>query len=327
VTLLPHRALRFAAALAVTSAMLASAGPAHAERPDPKLRSAARALGAEGLKLFEKGKFEEALDRFERASKLIPAPTLGIRAARCLEKLGRLVEASERYLEVSRFALPPGSRWVHRKAVRDATMERDRLVPRIPELTIEVRGPHGDGIELSIDGDEVPLELIGTPHPIDPGTHKVVLRRRDLTLRDELNVAEGKKARVEFELPPVPPPPKPEETSDTDWRMWSWVAYGVGGGGLLAAIINGSAALAEESRLEGACPARNCPPNEHGAADTFDALRIATTTGFVVGGAGLAAGTLILVLAPEGADDESAPDAVTLAPFFGPTAVGLRGRF
>src|SRR5690606_25629563 len=74
------------------------ASPSFAQAPDAQTKAAARELAAQGLSLYGEGKYAEALDRLERASALIPVPTLHLHTARTLEKLGRWVEANERYL-------------------------------------------------------------------------------------------------------------------------------------------------------------------------------------------------------------------------------------
>src|SRR5262249_5440698 len=72
---------------------------------DDQTRAKARTIGEEGLALYDQGRYIEALDRFQSASALVKAPTLDLMAARCLTKMGRLVEASERYLDVTRMTV------------------------------------------------------------------------------------------------------------------------------------------------------------------------------------------------------------------------------
>jgi hypothetical protein len=49
------------------------------------------------MTFYEQRKYAEALDRFDRAGTIIQAPTITLHAARSLDKLGRLIEAAERY--------------------------------------------------------------------------------------------------------------------------------------------------------------------------------------------------------------------------------------
>ena len=57
---------------------------------------------------------------------------------------------------------------------------------------------------------------------------------------------------------------------DINVRMATILGF-VGAGGLLAAVINGGAAVALESDLAVRCPNRDCPPEAHGDADLSDA--------------------------------------------------------
>ena len=269
------------------------------ERPiDPKLRSAARELGAEGMALFRKGSYAEALDKFNRANKLMHAPTLGVRAARCLAKLGRLVEAAERYLEVTRFKLAPGAAPQYRRAVRDARRERDEILPRIGKLEFLLVGPLGKGVEVRLDGVAVPKELIGARQPIDPGEHEVRVTRGDVQLTRGVQVGEGERTSVTLKLPALAAVPADSGPSDA-WHTATVSAFAVAAAGLLAGAVNGGVALQLHSDLESRCPNRDCPPEEHATADVFDATRVATTVGLVMAGAGGLTGGLLLLLRPD----------------------------
>lgn len=298
----PRRAAswrRAAITLGLAWAATFAAAPSFAQSPpiDPKIKNAARELGTDGLRLFQQKKWAEALDRFDRADKLVPAPTLGIHAARCLAQLGRLVEASERYLEVSRYKLSPRDGWAYRRAVKEAQSERDKLMPRIPNLEILLEGPRGDGVKVTMDDAAVPEELIGAAYPVDPGTHEVVATRDVDVVRATTVIKERETVQVVLQLPPLrPKPPPPEPPSSFDMSTWGWVGIGVGATGLLAGAVHGGIALAQQSDLEARCLDRACTPEAHGAADAYDATRAATTLGFVLGGIGLAAGVTLLLL-------------------------------
>ena len=100
---------------------------------DAAARSTARKLGQEAVKLYEAGDYAGALEKFNTADSLVPAPTLGLYAARCLAKLGRTgrgVGALPRghpHAARSRRRSP-----VMRKAQADAVAEREKLLPTIP---------------------------------------------------------------------------------------------------------------------------------------------------------------------------------------------------
>src|SRR5690242_19879515 len=142
---------RLAAALAawILAAPAAAAPPESADTA--AARSTARKLGQEAVKLFEDGQWAAALEKFNTADSLVPTPTLGLYAARCLVKLDRLVEASERYLDVTRMQLDRNAAAIMRKAQADAVAEREKLLTRIPTLEIRLEGPAGDGVKVTLD--------------------------------------------------------------------------------------------------------------------------------------------------------------------------------
>jgi hypothetical protein len=146
---------------------LAGARATQAEAVDDATRSAARALGEQGIALYEAGDYPGALAAFERAEALVQVPTLSLRAARCLEKLGRWVEASERYLTTTALTVSPSLPEAYQEAQRQAQAEaaeaRAALTPRIPLLEIVVEGPPPD--DLRLDGRVVPTAALGLKAP------------------------------------------------------------------------------------------------------------------------------------------------------------------
>src|SRR5580700_919246 len=108
--------------------VLACASAGRADPIDEPTRAAARAAAEDALARFDRGDYTGALDLFNRADALVHAPTLGLMAARCLEKLGRLVEASERYLAVTKVQLDPGAPASQAKAQVTAEQERAALL-------------------------------------------------------------------------------------------------------------------------------------------------------------------------------------------------------
>lgn len=315
---------RLFAALAV-SLVLTSAVDAAADANEVAARNTARKLGVEGLELFDKGDYEKALEKFNLANQLVPAPTLGVRIARCLAKLGRLVEASETYLEVTRQELPRGTPYVQKKAQAEAAEEREKLLPRIPTLTIEVVGPRGEDLRVLVDGDEMPAAMIGQKRPIDPGKHGISAVRPDTTVTREVTLAEGRTESISLELPPLPSaPPKPAAEDETFVTL-GWIGIGVGAAGVALGVGNGIAAMSKASDLEEVCGGDGtCPTSEASRVDSLDFTRVVSTTGFVVGAVGLAVGIPLLLLGKEGS---GAPAQGTLTPWVGPTSAGLSGRF
>ena len=315
-------------ALCTFLAALAAVPGAAWAQPGPK----ARDVGAEGLALYEKGDYARALERFDMANGITPAPTLSIRAARCLVKLGRLVEASERYLEVTRFTLTDRSPAVHVQAVQQARTELDALTPMIPTLDIAVEGSGADEIEASLDGVTLPRALLGQPQPLDPGTHRLQLRTPERSFDTAVVLKAGDRLKLWVPAPekktPTAPAAPPPAASSSALRTWGIATLVVGGAGAMMGVFSGALALAEQDALEARCPDRNCPPDEHAAADRYDVTRVFTTVGLVLGGAGLAVGTTLVLVAPDDEAPAAGPETTaSVSAWIGANGIGLGLRF
>jgi len=324
---------------------LAITTPAMAQ--DDANRAAARRLGKEALGLYEQGDYEAALDRFRRAHELVGLTTTGLYTARTLEKLGRLVEASELYLEASRMTLPEDAPEQHVTAKADAGKAYEALQPRIPQLTIELTGvPEGTTAEVTVDDAPLPPALLGVPRPTDPGDHVVAASIGETKRSQRVSLAEGARQRVSLDLagvatarspvpaspaPGGPRPPEggpPEVPGDQDTSSSSvmatlgWVAIGVGGAGLVVGAVTGGLAIAKKNDLDDNCPGGACQPEFHDDVDSFQTMRLASSIGLIAGGV-LAAGGLVLVLTAPTESDAGA--AVSLHVL--PAGLGLSGRF
>lgn len=138
-------------------------------------RNAARDLYVEGVALQKAGKYQEALDRFQRSLAVYPvAPTTAYHMAQCKEALGQLVEASEQLRLVRDTPLPPGASQAFNEAKNDAATELTQLEARIPKVKIEILPAGLQGLVVTIDGAQMPTALLGVPRPINPGSHRIV---------------------------------------------------------------------------------------------------------------------------------------------------------
>ncbi len=322
------------ALLLAPAVVLAAPGVAHADNVDPAARSTARKLGQEALKLFDAGDYAGALDKLTTANQLVPTPTLGLYAARCLVKLGRLVEASERYLDVSRMQLERGAQPVMKKALIDALAERDRLLPTIPTLEVVLDSPHADGVTLIVDGQPFLPGLVGEKRPVDPGHHTATARRADVEVTQQTDVSLGEAGRLVLKLPPVPAAPPPIEHTPP-MRIAGWVGVGVGVAGAVVAAVSGGIAVADETALNASknCTNYVCNSAEAGTISTFHVTSKLTTVGLVAGVAGLGFGIPVVLMTPKTdavrADGSPvhAADKTSVVPWVSLGGVGLRGTF
>lgn len=284
---------------------------------DEATRNAARKIAEEGLALFEKGQWTEALDRFERAGSLVRAPTMGLMAARSLVKLGRLVEASERYLGVTRMELDAGASDAFRKAQVDAGKEREALQARIPSLHLTVGGA-GDA-SVTLDGKPLPAALVGAAFPVDPGPHVVVVTRDRTSKTERFQLREGEERRLAITLDVAPPP-------TSGLKVAGIAGVALGGAGLVVGAVAGGIALSTNSELAAVCKP-GCPPSEKDKLAGYETTKALTTSGLVVGGVLLGAGALMIGLAPSSPSSGRAASSPAVVPLIGAGSAGVKVVF
>jgi hypothetical protein len=343
---------RCAIALASLVAGLSTAPPVQAQASDGMARDAARQLGNEGIDLYEQGDYAGAVDRLGRAYQVLKVPTLGLWYARALAKTGKLVEASERYAEVTHMQVDPDAPAVMQQAKRDAAQERAELQPRIPRVVVKVTGAASGEPEITVDGKPIPPALVGVAVAMNPGVRNIEARAGTQTASQQVKLAEGEKRTVELGLdapaaapaaapapapaPEAVPATTPAKTSSSSpgaadegptddgstQRLIGWTALGVGGVGLVLGGVFYLMENGKKSELEDACDGQACPPSVQDDIDTYDQLHAFKLTGFIVGGLGLAGGAVLLLTAPD------APETgAYVAPWVGIGSAGVRGVF
>jgi len=318
---------------------------AHAASPaavDDETRAAARKLGTEGVRAYQAGNYDEASERLERAFSLLEAPSLGLWSARALEKRGQLVKAAERYLKTTRLPVEAGGEAnVQEQAKADAAAEREALLPRIPELVIQIEGAEASDVEVTVNGAPVKSALIGTARPTDPGVAEIVARRGSAEVRQQIELGEGQSRTVTLNLEtgeataqegavvaatgPAAPAEEdraPTAGSKSRWQVpvgWTFLGLGVAGlatGGIVAGLAAG-----EYDAAAAGCNNNVCPPGSEDQVAGYNTMRVVSTVGFIAGGVFAAAGVTFLLTAPK------RPESAYIAPVLGFGTVGVRGRF
>ena len=339
-------------AAAICAALISAPASVSAQSDSAKI-AAARKIGFAGVKDYQAGKYAEASDKLERAYALVKAPTLGLWSGRALMKTGKWVAAAERFLEATRLPLPETNRANHEKAKKDAAQERQQLLPKIPNLVVNISGAPVSEVQLTIDSVAIDSALIGIAQPIDPGKHSVVATWKGQEKKREVQLAEAGKESIELKFdassaatvpapvpapttepatspPPTTPPPSGGSDAAVDTgetgssNTLAYVALGVGGAGLLAGTITGVIAMGKKSDLEdsGFCSGDKCGPQAHDDVDSLNSMRTISTIGFVVGAVGVGAGLTLLLT---GGEEEATATATDI--YVGPSSVRFRGSF
>lgn len=227
--------------LAVALALLASPSraapsPAPADSAVPAGLEPARALASEGLLLYDANRFDEAIERFQRADALFPAQQYRVYLGRAYARLGKLATAARYYEQAATMPDTNAAGFMQARAV--AAAELTALRPRVPKLVLQVAGPEGNEVKVTIDGvprsASFPLDV-----PLDPGKHRVTVGAPGFAPRsEEVELIAGRTEPLLFvmerslldpiadELPPPPAaterdhvPRPPARATDRSHRM------------------------------------------------------------------------------------------------------------
>lgn len=292
--------------------------------PTASDRDAARRLADKGAELFDAGKYEEALDYFRRANERVHAPTFLLKMAQANVKLGKLIEGRDIFQQIADEQLAPQAPESFVNARNTARRQLEDLKQRIPTLQIVVTGAPLSEVNVTIDGTS--LQSIDQPIAQDPGDHTVVVTgsagasvTRSVTLR------EGSAERLEVSL--AQKPAGDEDAGSKGSLAPAAVAFTVGGLGIGLGAVMGALALGKAADIKATCTNNVCPKNQQAEADSAGTLADVSTISFVVGGVGLAAGTVLLFLRPGGGSEGDAKTARAPRVSVGLGSVFVSGSF
>jgi hypothetical protein len=321
--------------------MLASAASASASGDEPAKRSADQALtlGHAGLRLYEEGRFEEALAKFAEAQEKALSPVFGLYRARCLRALGRWLAAREEYARVAEITLGADAPAVWQSAVTSAASEHAEVEAKLPSVRVSiiggVRGPY------TLTVGEQTLVLTDEPFVVelDPGTHTLTVRDRDeASAATTLTIAEGEKLRI-LELTPAHEEPSEETAAprgptaqptraSSPAREYparppnyaAWTSLGLGSGALIVGGVALGMALVKRNAVLENCDGKSCLVSDRDEADSARRFANVATAGFVVGAVTLATSAVLFSVG-------TAPNAPVMVLEARPGAVTVSARF
>lgn len=334
---------------------LLTAAPLAGAQTDTE-RAGARAAAGEGLKAFKEGRHGDAIDLFTRAESLVHAPPHLLYIARANEKLGRLVRAREAYMKITREKLAADAPDAFRQAHTDAQQELSALEPRVPYLTISVKGDGASQAGVTLDDKVVPPALVGVPYPVDPGEYRIQASGKDVKSEvATVMIAEGKRETVELLLASAPgslPPgassaagaadpasssalgtsasvdsgSKSADSAPGAMRIGAYVGLGVGVAGLAAGTIFALQSSGKRSDADDLCGANGCPKSKQDEVNALDSdadsAATLATVGFIVGGVGVATGVTLFILS-----SGEKKDSAAIRPWVGWGSAGVSGHF
>jgi hypothetical protein len=301
-------------------------------------KAAADALFNEGKQLIAKGDDAAACPKFE--SSLAKAVQLGtqIALASCYEKIGKTASAWGAFRSAASAA-----RKAHDKRQRFADDHASALESRLSTMRITIaRGERIAGLEIKRDGTEVTPAELGSAVPFDPGSYLLEARAPGRQTWSTTVMVPASPGVVEVLVPTLEAAPeraeRPERADGPERRGARpprlLAGYAATGGGVAiigASLIVGLVARSSWNDAQKACPDRLCEDKAG-----VDKARRAGTLGniatgtFIAGSAVAAAGVILWLTAPAGAEtSQPHTTALQLVPDVGPAQVGvsLQGGF
>jgi len=312
------------------AASFALAAPSFAERRE------AQKLAREGKALVQKKKWKKAAKKFKKADNLNPAPSYKLSMAKMLIELDDLVQAGD---VLSEAAASTPRQWQEKKAVKDAQKLLEEVEELIPTIEVTIVEPTDDEVTVQIDGED--FEVSDGAVSYNPGRYEVTATAPGYkAFNKSVTLQEGDQKEVTVSLLSAGPAEDAEEgsTGDGFGRMPAYIGWGVGVVGLGVGIGFGVAAITttNEVLILYECQSGQCPREAEADLDRAKLNGNLSTAGFVIGLAGLGAGTVLFFLADEDdADtvdegDDSADEGmlrIDAKPLVGPGYLGVTGSF
>ncbi|HVH46086.1 MAG TPA: hypothetical protein VM925_27240, partial [Labilithrix sp.] len=252
--------------------------------------------GASAQVFFERGRqaaargdAAEACKNFEESLRLDLAVGTLFNLARCEQDLGRLANA-----------------WQHLREGIDRLEEKDprrkpalaaanEFEPRVPRLAVKL-APGASGQVLR-DGVELASLSLGSPLPVNPGHHVIVVRavnHADASYEVDLREGEQRTLVVAPGLSASPKEPKPRSSP---LRTTGWATAGVGAGALAVGLVTGAIALERSFVVHDHCSDVNlCDDTGMNALATSKQFGGIATVTTIAGAALIATGVVLVIL-------------------------------
>ncbi len=324
--------IRLPVACAFAIAFAAASGHAQ-ERADN--RAMAETLFQHAKRLMAEKHYGEACPKFQESQRLDPAGGTLLNLASCHELDGKLAMAWAEFKEAAAVA-----RRDNRKDRLDVAEQHiAALEPRMSRVAI-VMGSGADlpGLAIELDGVALGAASLGTPLPIDGGTHVVTASAPGHNAwHAELRF--GMEADSRRVLVPVlsaigQPPSVPVESGPNPQRITAFVLGGVGIAALGIGTYLGVRAASKRSESDD-----NCKPQcTQAGVDLNDQARVAAhgaDLGFGIGLVGLGVATYLFLTSPNDTaaraeqTSRARPDRLRVNPYAarGHAGMWLSGEF
>ena len=267
----------------------------------------AEALFRAAKDLQAQGQLADACPKFAESHRLDPKPGTILNLATCHELEGRTASAWADYAEAATFA----ARAHQAEREKLARSKVEELGKRLSYVTF--RFPDVKDLIVLLDGKALTTAAAGTRVPIDPGEHLIDARapgKKSWANHVKIEPGPGEQTVVVPMLgddsaaagPPVAPggaSASSESSHDgSAQRAAGWITVGVGVAAVGAGAFFGVRTLSDKSTVDEHCVGSHCDDAGLRANDAAKDSATLSTIAFIVGGAVLAAGIVLLVTTP-----------------------------
>lgn len=306
---------RFVAPLAIALALTSSVPCAMAQTNDEL--TAARQTFIEGKELEKKGKWTEALEKFQKVAAVKMTPQVRFHVALCEENLGKLVSAARGFELAAEEAKLAGSSAA--EVAQNAPVRAAALKKRLASLQLTIKGKLVSS-KIFIDDVAIGKGATDAPIPMDPGAHVVEVKNEkgSSTFRKELTLAEQASEAIELAIDDPDPGAKKDGNEPPAFvlvppsRAPVYVAGSIGAASLVAAGVLYGLSAGTIAQVKETCKDQEnltgCDPSMQATADQG---RLYGTLGTVMVGVGAAgvitAVTLYFVMKPKKVPASGAP--------------------
>ena len=320
--------------VAIAGAIATVCRPATATDP-----ATATMLFNEARHLVAAGRYAEACPKFEESQRLDPGIGTQFNLADCYEHTERIASAWALFLDVASSA--GGTGQLARESV--ARRRASALELKLSKLTIAPPTNIG-GLEVRRNGEPLGSMLWNNPIPVDPGSYAIEASAPGRKKWSTVAKVGPNGAAVTVAIPALeqgddvaPAPSDVAEAADSPSRppvrsgLATAFALSLGGAGVVGVGIGsyfGLRSIAKHSDYENLCTRGLCEPAAGPLHDQAVSAGNVSTVAFLVGGALIAGGTVLWVVAPRSASPDVAPQArspvsrLAIAPTVGRAGAG-----
>jgi hypothetical protein len=260
----------------------------------------------EGRAALQRGELDLACAKFQESNRLDAAIGTTFNLANCEEQRGRLVTAWVLFRQVVGRMKPDDPR---QSVANERIAALDR---RVPHVVLTATSSTPAGTRARVDNLELAGASFGSAIPLDPGTHRVVIRVPGTPPRSSsIKLDEGETVTI-----PVDAPRKDASTTATTTHRASsgflgmtrnqafWVTGGIGAAGLLVSTVAGVVGLHAQTVGNNNCSdeTKTCSQRGYDANQRAKAMAVVSSFGFIVGILGGGAATYLYVTTPAPGD-------------------------